>query len=266
LTDEQWARLRLLLPPQRPRTGRPARNHRTILSAILWVLRTGAPWRDLPEQFGPWSTAWNRFRRWTAAGVWQRVLGALQRAADRGGRLDWRTHYVDGTVVRAHQHAAGAVGGQHHEALGRSRGGFSTKVHLRAEGGGKPMALVLSGGERHEAAYLGALLAGGSVRRASRGRPRRRPMQLVGDRGYSYPTVRRTLAQRGIRAVIPRRRDQRPGDGRHRPFDRETYRSRNRVERLVNRMKAYRRVATRYEKRAAHYLAMLTLTAVVLWL
>jgi transposase len=187
---------------------------------ILWVLRTGAPWRDLPERFGPWSTAWSRFRRWTAAGVWQRVLGALRHRPDREGRLDWHTHYVDGTVVLAHQHTAGAVGGQHQEALGRSRGGFSTKIHLRAEGGGRLMALVLSGGERHESLYLDALLAGGRVRRAGRGRPRRRPTQLVGDKGYSYPAVRLLLARRHVAAVIPYRRDQRPGDGRHRPFDR----------------------------------------------
>ncbi|CAA9295244.1 MAG: Mobile element protein [uncultured Gemmatimonadaceae bacterium] len=68
------------------------------------------------------------------------MLAVLQQQADVAGQLDWNTHYVDGTVVRAHQHAAGAVGGQAHEALGRSRGGFSTKVHVRAEGGGKPLA------------------------------------------------------------------------------------------------------------------------------
>ena len=237
-----------------------------MLSAILWVLRTGAPWRDLPERFGPWSTAWNRFRRWTAAGVWARVLASLQRTADAEGRLDWATHYVDGTVVRAHQHAAGAVGGQHREALGRSRGGFSTKVHLRAEGGGKPIALVLSGGERHESRYVEALLARGHVRRAGRGRPRVRPERLVGDKGYSYPTVRRALARRGVRAVIPRRRDQRPGDGRYAAFDRATYRERNRIERLINRLKQHRRIATRYEKRAVHYAAMLTVAAALLWL
>jgi transposase len=180
--------------------------------------------------------------------------------------LDWATHYVDGTVVRAHQHAAGAVGGQAAEALGRSRGGFSTKVHLRAEGGGKPMALVLSGGERHESLYVGALLAAGHVRRRGAGRPRARPARLVGDRSYSYPTVRRLLARRHIRAVIPRRRDQRPGDRRHGSFDREAYHGRNRVERLVNRLKQYRRVATRYEKRAAHYLAMVVLAALLLWI
>lgn len=234
------------------------------------MIRTGAPWRDLPERFGPWSTAWSRFRRWTAAGVWPRVLSALQRDADRVGQLDWATHYVDGTVIRAHQHAAGALRDPDNsgteEALGRSRGGFSTKLHLRAEGGGKPLAFVLSGGERHESRYVAALLAGGQVRRAGRGRPRSRPIALVGDRGYSYPSVRRLLARRGIRAVIPRRRDQRPDDGRHAPLDRATYHGRNRVERLVNRLKQYRRVATRYEKRALHYLAMLTIAAALLWL
>jgi transposase len=183
LTDAQWDRLSPLLPPQRPRVGRPARDHRTILSAILLVLRTGAPWRDLPERFGPWSTAWSRSRRWTAAGVWARVLALLQREADVAGALDWDTHLVDGTVVRAHQHAAGAIGGQDSEALGRSRGGFSTKVHVRAEGGGKPLALVVSGGERHESRYVEVLLARGHVRRRARSRPRVRPRRLVGDRG-----------------------------------------------------------------------------------
>ena len=129
----------------------------------------------VPERFGPWSTAWSRFRRWTAAGVWQRLVEALQREADRARRLDWQTHYIDGTIVRAHQHAAGAPGGQEEEALGRSCGGFSTKVHVRAEGGGKPMAFVLSGGERHESLFVEALLAVGSVRREGRGRPRLRP-------------------------------------------------------------------------------------------
>ncbi|CAA9356045.1 MAG: Mobile element protein [uncultured Gemmatimonadaceae bacterium] len=266
MTDAQWERLSPLLPPQKPGVGRPARDHRTILSAILWVLRTGAPWRDLPERFGPWATAWRRFRRWTAAGIWARALEVLQRNTDLAGQLDWDTHYVDGTVIRAHQHAAGAVGGQEHEALGRSRGGFSTKVHVRAEGSGKPMVVVLSGGERHESRYVRALLSAGRVRRRAQGRPRVRPRCLVGDRGYSYPTVRRLLARCHIRAVIPRRRDQRPGDGRYAPFDHHAYRKRNRVERLMNRLKQHRRVATRYEKRALHYLAMLTIAAVLLWL
>lgn len=111
LTEEQWARLAPLLPPERPATGRPNRDHRTVVNAILWRLKTGAPWRDLPERFGPWQTAYSRFRRWRAAGVWDRALAALQAEADARGNLDWSLHFLDGTTVRAHQSAAGAKKG-----------------------------------------------------------------------------------------------------------------------------------------------------------
>src|SRR5215207_3738613 len=111
LTTEQWARLAPHLPPQRPVTGKPNRDHRTVVEAICWRLRTGAPWRDLPERYGPWQTAYSRFRRWRLAGVWDRILAALQAGADALGDLDWSLHFVDGTVVRAHPHAAGAKKG-----------------------------------------------------------------------------------------------------------------------------------------------------------
>ena len=111
LTEAEWVRLAPLLPPQKPASGRPAEDHRRILNAILWKLRTGAPWRDLPERYGAWSTVHCRFRRWRLAGVWDRVLAAVQQQADAAGQLDWSVHFVDGTVVRAHQHAAGAKKG-----------------------------------------------------------------------------------------------------------------------------------------------------------
>ena len=111
LTDAQWDRLRPLLPPQKPPTGRPANDHRTVVNGVLWVLRTGSPWRCLPERYGSWKTASSRFYRWQKAGVWDRVLAALQQRGDAEGRLDWSLHFVDSTVVRAHQHAAGAKGG-----------------------------------------------------------------------------------------------------------------------------------------------------------
>ncbi len=111
LTDEQWEKLRPLLPPQKPWTGRPAKDHRTVLNGILWILRTGSPWRSLPERYGSWKTASSRFYRWHKAGIWDRLLSTLQQKADAEGRLDWTLHFVDSTVVRAHQHAAGAKGG-----------------------------------------------------------------------------------------------------------------------------------------------------------
>jgi len=111
LTDTQWERLQPLLPPQKPRTGRPANDHRTVINGILWILRTGAPWRDLPERYGSWNTVYSRFHRWQKAGIWQKILDDLLEQGDRVGEVDWEIHFVDGSIVRAHQHAAGAKGG-----------------------------------------------------------------------------------------------------------------------------------------------------------
>jgi transposase len=110
LSDGEWARLEPLLPP-RSRTGRPPKSHRLILDALLWLGRTGAPWRDPPERFGPWRSVATRFYRWTRSGLWERVLDELRRSADAKGGIDWGVHMVDGTSVRAHRCAAGGKGG-----------------------------------------------------------------------------------------------------------------------------------------------------------
>jgi transposase len=121
LTDTQWERLKPLLPAEKPRTGRPNHDHRRIINGILWIDRTGAPWKDLPERYGPVGTVSSRFYRWRKAGVWQGVLEALQARADRQGRVDWSLHFVDSTIVRAHQHAAGA------RKAGGEKGGSATR-------------------------------------------------------------------------------------------------------------------------------------------
>jgi putative transposase len=105
LTDEMWERLAPLLPPERGGMGRMRLPNRRMVEAILWRLRTGAPWRDLPEEFGPWTSVYTRFDTWNRRGVWQGVLEWLRREAD----LEWVM--IDGTIVRAHQHTAGQKGG-----------------------------------------------------------------------------------------------------------------------------------------------------------
>src|SRR5215204_2195334 len=209
LTDAEWRRLEPLLPP-RARTGRPPKEQRTIINALFWLARTGAPWRDLPERYGPWRTVATRFYRWTASGLWQRILNTLHQMADAAGQIDWSVHHVDSTIIRAHQHAAGAKGGQHRQALGRSRGGFSTKLHIRCDGHGRPMVFVLRGGERPDNTAVDDLLAGGRMKRSGPGRPRHRPEAIVGDRGYSSHATRRSLRRRGIRPIIPQKRNERP--------------------------------------------------------
>ena len=108
LTDSEWARLEPLLPTSDGRQGRPYNDHRQVLNGILWVVRTGAPWRDLPERYGSWKTCHDRLLRWRRQGVWERVLQQLQGRADAQGELVWAVVGIDGTSVRAHQHAAGA--------------------------------------------------------------------------------------------------------------------------------------------------------------
>jgi transposase len=111
LSDRECARLEPLLPPLSLK-GRPPKSHRLILDALLWLGRTGAPWRDLPERYGPWRTVATRFYCWTRSGLWDRILTELRRVADAAGGIDWEAHLVDGTNVRAHRCAAGAKGGR----------------------------------------------------------------------------------------------------------------------------------------------------------
>jgi transposase len=139
---------------------------------------------------------------------------------------------------------------------------------VRTDGHGRPLVILATPGQRHEVTQLQRLLDGGAVKRSGpdwrpgRGRPRRRPAKLVGDKGYSYRSARRLLRRRGISAVIPTKSDQR----RQAYFDQAAYRGRNQVEGSVGRLKQFRRVATRYDKRAVNYLAWVTLAAAVVWL
>jgi len=124
------------------------------------------------------------------------------------------------------------------------------------------MTIVLTPGERHEATAFEQLMAQGAVARLGRGRPKLKPRRVVGDKGYSSRKIRAYLRRRGIRYTIPRKTNER----RTGPFDRALYRERNRVERLINRFKQFRRLATRYEKRAENYHGMWVLAAILLWL
>lgn len=123
------------------------------------------------------------------------------------------------------------------------------------------MVLLITAGQRHEQTMFESLMETGAVTRPGQGRPRIRPDRVAGDKGYSGRRIRRYLRRRGIGVVIARQTRERRVR-----FDKAAYRKRNLVERLINRLKQFRRVATRYEKRAVNYLAMLTIAAITLWL
>ncbi|MEW1599850.1 IS5 family transposase [Streptomyces sp. NPDC093808] len=285
LTDAAWGRMEPLLPQVDGR-GRPWRDHRQVVNGVLWRLRTGAPWRDLPERYGPWQTVYERFARWEADGTWAKLLEHVQVRDDAVGRVEW-TVAVDSTVNRAHQHAAGARKrgtrngdeledpgrSQTRQALGRFWGGLTTKVHLAVDGRGLPLSIVLTPGNVNDATAFAEVLDKIRTPRAGTGRPRTTPDRVLGDKAYSSRAIRHLLRRRGIAATIPERRDQvanrrRLGrlGGRPPAFDKEIYRDRNVVERCFARLKQFRAIATRFDKLADRYRAGVVLASLILWL
>ena len=148
LTDEEW----VLLEPLMPKSRKSVRtDDRKVMNAIFYVLRTGMPWRDLPERYGPYTTAYNRFNRWSRRGIWKNIFDRL--ASKSRDSL----YLIDSTIVKAHRAASGAKGGAD-QAIGISRGGRSTKIHAVVDSKGRPLNFIVTGGQVHDSQVVEAVL------------------------------------------------------------------------------------------------------------
>ena len=214
-------------------------NDRRVLSGIFWVLRSGAPWRDLPETY-----CYNRFVRWRRAGVWDRIMDALAAGHDAAVQM------IDTSVVRVHQHGA-CISDNNHQAMGRSRGGLTSKIHAVVDTNGLPVHLALTPGEAHDNRLCSVLLSALLPQTI-----------LLADRGYDADWIRELARQQGAWANIPPKRNRKDPIC----FSPNLYRARNLIERFFNKIKQCRRVATRYDKLAANYLAFVKLASIRIWL
>jgi transposase len=246
LRDDQWDRIKDLLPGRPGSVGVTAADNRLFVDAVLYRYRAGIPWRDLPERFGDWNNTHRRFSRWAKSGVWQRVFERLAGDADNDYAM------IDSTIVRAHQHSAGARKDPgEDQAIGRSRGGLSTKIHALVDALGNPVGFHLTGGEAHDLVGADHLL------------PDMQAEALIADKAFDADKrVIEPLTAAGKTVVIPPKSNRRSP----RTYDRDLYKARHLIENFFARLKQFRAIATRYDKTARNFLAAIYLAASVVWL
>ena len=185
LRDQDWEIIRPLLPTQKGKQGRPRKDDRLMIEAILWVVRTGAPWRDLPPDFGSWKSVYTRFRTWTRFGVWEILWNVLKKNADH------ESHILDSTTTKVHQHAMGGIGGKVVHAIGKTRGGWNTKIHAVVDALGHPIDVLITEGQLHDSVPAKGLIKGKTSE------------NVIADKAYDTNDFRKAIQEELKQAVIP---------------------------------------------------------------
>lgn len=246
LTDEPWEKIQEGLPGSEGYVGGTAKDNRLFIEAVLYRYRAGIPWRDLPERFGDYRNVHKRLSRWSESGVWERIFKILIADADNEYVM------IDSTIVRAHQHRAGAQKKNGTpQAIGRSKGGLTTKIHALGDALGNPIGFHLTGGQAHDLEGADVLIE------------RVEAKALLADRAYdTEDRVIKRLQEKLCQPVIPPKSNRKLP----RPYDKFLYQARHLIENFFAKLKQYRAIATRYDKTSRNFLGAIYLVASVIWL
>nr|WP_159768140.1 IS5-like element IS1301 family transposase [Enhydrobacter sp. 8BJ] len=240
ITDNIWEQLQTTM---KAHGCHQWKNDRTVMEAILWKLRTGAPWRDIPIELGSWKTAYNRFNRWSKKRLVAEFFFDLRKEIDK----EWV--FIDGSYVRCHQHATGARRG-FDRAIGQSRGGNTTKIHLCVDSHGNPLDFKVTGGNVHDSQVANDLIE--VIQEAQ---------YFIADKGYDSQEIRDKAIEHGMKAIIPKRKNAKQPNP---DFDSYLYKLCHLVENAFARLKQFRSIATRYEKLARNFKSMLYLACSII--
>lgn len=249
LTESEWNRIKDMLPPEHPKEGkrgRPAKcDNRSAMNGILWIARGGAPWRELPERYGPWQTIYSRFRKWKDMGIFEAIFKTLSIDAD------FENISIDSTSCKVHQNANGGEKIEN-KAVGMSRGGRNTKIHTLVDGLGNPLAFMLSSGNDHDSVHAVSLLSQVDIERSN----------ILGDKAYGAKAIREYIVSQRATYTIPPKSDVSDPW----PIDWHTYRERHLVECFFQKLKWFRRIFTRYDKLDSSFLAFVYIGAIAILL
>ena len=220
-------------------------NLRMIVEAMLYRMRVGCPWRDLPADFGCWNAIYQQFNRWSSKNKLMQIFKALSQEPD----LEWE--FIDGSIVKAHQHSAG-LPNKEVQAIGRSVAGNTTKIHMAVDSFGLPIAFQLTGGEVHDAKAAPDLIA--TLPKAD---------YTIADKGYDSEEIREQMKRKESISIIPRKKNSKTGNT---DIDWGLYKYRHLVENVFARLKQFRAIATRYDKLKRNYASMLAMACSYIWL
>jgi transposase len=236
IKDPEWKEIFRILSNIKGIHTRNERNIRRFIEAIWFMSRTGCQWRLLPAHYGFWRSIHSRFKRWSNNGIWEFLFLGVQKEPDLEAVM------IDATIVRAHACSAGhGKDSQPQQALGRSRGGFSTKIHALVDALGNPLKFILSAGQRHEMSQAEALIEGISK------------TIVIGDKGYDSNAFVEILKTKECLCVIPSKINRLNP----RKYDAHLYKERHLIECFFGKIKHFRRIFSRFDKTAASFLAFL---------
>lgn len=243
LTNDQWLKLKIIMH-EHGIYDKP--NLRKMVEGMLYRMRVGCPWRDLPRIFGNWNSVYQKFNRWSSKGKLMKIFKALVKDPD----LEWE--FLDGSYVKAHQHSAGAAG-KEKQAIGRSVGGNTTKIHMAVDGFGLPIEFEITGGDVHDCKVAPELIEKLPV-----------AMYTIADKGYDSDELRMFIRNKQSIPIIPKKRNSKIGNDKD--MDWALYKYRHLVENIFARLKHFRSIATRYDKLKRNFASMLALACGYLWL
>lgn len=242
LIDEHWSKLRTIM---REHGIYDKPNLRKTVEGILYRMRTGCPWRDLPPVFGLWNSIYQQFNRWSSKNILMKIFKALVEDPD----FEWE--FIDGSIVKAHQHSTGSASGTN-EAIGKSVAGNTTKIHMAADVYGLPIDFMITCGEVHDCKVAPEFVLELPI-----------ADYIIADKGYDKEELRDLIKQRGSIPVIPRKSNSKIGNE---DMDWCLYKYRHLVENIFARIKHFRAIATRYDKLRRNYEAMVALACGYMWL